>query len=141
MGGANQGERGERGVRWPKCGYSQNEGARRQKILIVAFLLVSGAANPALALTDRDILGKWCGSETNYDIGQKTLTVTWKSDKQRKKFVINGFKFSEADVIMHWRRGARDRVLSTQFGEFSADRKVMVQVKSEGGPRREFRRC
>jgi hypothetical protein len=110
-----------------------------QKIL-TAFLLVAGAANPALALTDRDILGKWCGSETNYDIGRKTLTVTWRSDNERKKFVIDRFKFSDADV-MYWRRGVRDKVLSTRFGEFSADRRLMVQVKNEGGPRREFRQC
>jgi hypothetical protein len=113
-----------------------------QRALMVALLIgPAGAASPALALGESDIVGKWCGSEINYDIGRKALTVTWKSDKARKKFVINRFKFSDADVVMFWRRAARDRVLRTHFSEFSADRRVIVQVKSEGGPRREFRRC
>ena len=113
-----------------------------QRILIVALLIgVAGAANPALALTDRDILGKWCGSETNYDIGRKTLTVIWRSDNERKKFVIDRFEFSDAGVIMYWRRIAGDKLLSTQFGEFSSDRRMMIQIRNEAGPRREFRRC
>jgi hypothetical protein len=113
-----------------------------QRILIVAFLLaVAGAVSPAVALTDRDILGKWCGSDTNYDIGRKTLTVIWRSDNERKKFAIDHFEFSDASVIMYWRRIAGEKRLSTQFGEFSRDRRTMIQIKNEAGPRREFRRC
>lgn len=112
------------------------------RILIVAFLLaVAGAVSPAVALTDRDILGKWCGSNTNYDIGRKTLTVIWRSDDERKKFAIDHFEFSDAGAIMYWRRIAGEKLLSTQFGEFSRDRRTMIQIKNEAGPRREFRRC
>lgn len=90
-----------------------------QEMLIVAFLLAAaGVTSPAVALTDRDILGKWCGSETNYDIGRKTQTVTCRSDNERKNFVIDRFAFTDTDVTMYWRRIAKEKLLSTQFGEF-----------------------
>ncbi len=112
-----------------------------QKMLIVAFLLAAaGVTTPAVALTDRDILGKWCGSETNYDIGRKTQTVTCRSDNERKNFVIDRFAH----------RHGRDHVLAAhRQGEapehpvrgISQDRRRMIQIKNEAGPRREFRRC
>lgn len=111
-----------------------------RKMWIVA-LLLAVAASPALALSESDILGKWCGSETNYDIGRKTLTVTWRSDNERKKFIVARFAFTDVDVVMYWRCSAKEKLLSTQFGEFSANRRVMIQIRNEGGPRREFRRC
>jgi hypothetical protein len=104
-------------------------------------LAVVGAAGPALALSESDIVGKWCGSETNYDIGRKTLTVTWRSDNGRKRFVVDRFAFTDVDVIMYWRRSGNEELLSTQFGEFSSDRRRMIQIRNEAGPRREFRRC
>jgi hypothetical protein len=109
--------------------------------IVAIVLAVAGAASPALALTDRDILGKWCGSATNYDIGRNRLTVTWRSDKERKKFVVDRFEFTDTGVIMYWRRSADDKLLSTQFGEFSPNRRMMIQIRNEAGPRREFRRC
>ena len=111
-----------------------------RKMWIVA-LLLAVAVGPALALSESDILGKWCGSETNYNIGSKTLTVTWRSDNERKKFVVDRFAFTDVDVMMYWRRSANEKLLSTQFGEFSADRRRMIQIRNEAGPRREFRRC
>jgi hypothetical protein len=109
--------------------------------LIAAFLLAAGTADMALALAERDVLGKWCGSEISYDISQKTLAVAWKSGGRRKKFVVERFVFTDTDVTMYWRRGARDRLGSTQFGEFSADRRVMIQMPNRAGPRRELKRC
>jgi hypothetical protein len=111
-----------------------------QRILIVV-LLLAGVAGPVLALSESDILGKWCGSETNYDIGRKTLAVTWRSDNERKRFVVDRFAFTDVDVIMYWRRSANEGLLSTQFGEFSDNRRRMIQIRNDAGPRREFRRC
>jgi hypothetical protein len=34
-----------------------------------------------------------------------------------------------------------DEQFITEFGEFSADRRSMVQLENDVGPRREFQRC
>jgi hypothetical protein len=65
----------------------------------------------------------------------------WRSANKRKKFIVARFAFTDVDVVMYWRRSAKEKLLSTQFGEFSANRRVMIQIRNEGGPRREFRRC
>jgi hypothetical protein len=108
---------------------------------VAIVLAAAAAAGPALALSESDIIGTWCGSETNYTIGRKTLTVTWRSDKGRKSFIVDRFAFTEVDVVMYWRRDSETELLSTQFGEFSSDRRRMIQIRNEAGPRREFRRC
>lgn len=113
-----------------------------QKMLIVAFLLAAaGVTTPAVALTDRDILGKWCGSKTNYDIGRKTQTVTCRSDNERKNFVIDRFAFTDTDMTMYWRRIAKGEAPEHPVRGISQDRRRMIQIKNEAGPRREFRRC
>jgi hypothetical protein len=63
-----------------------------------------------------------------------------RSDGVRIAFEIVSYKFTKTVVTVHWLSGKKAKVF-TQFGEFSADGRGMVQFKSESGPRREFHRC
>jgi hypothetical protein len=84
-----------------------------RRVLVVAFLLAVAGASQALALGEADILGKWCGSDTNYEIGRNALRVTWRSANKRKKFIVARFAFTDVDVVMYWRRSAKEKLLST----------------------------
>jgi hypothetical protein len=65
------------------------------RTLAIAFLLAVAGASQALALGEVDILGKWCGSDTNYEIGRNALRVTWRSANKRKKFIVARFAFTD----------------------------------------------
>ena len=59
--------------------------------------------------------------------------------------VSNDFSFVTRSTVqtretVTWKDGKGETV-HTDFGEFSADGRRMVQFKNEAGPRREFRRC
>lgn len=133
MGGADQGEWGERGMRAVSTA--------TQALVAGAVLLAASSVSAAPTFTNNDILGKWCGSDTNYVIGVRVLRVTWKAKKTTGRYLVNHFGFTDTGVTMYWRRGRYERLLSTQFTEFSRDRRTMVQVANDAGPRRAFRRC
>jgi hypothetical protein len=100
---------------------------------------MAGLAAPASALRDTDILGKWCGSESDYHITRTTMTVTRASDSAKLVFDILKFEARETSLLVQWR--LQGRVGGTEFGEFSPDGLKMAQLANAKGPRREFRRC
>ncbi len=93
----------------------------------------------AVALRDTDILGKWCGTESDYHITRTSMTVTRASDNAQLVFDILKFEAREGSLLVQWR--LQGRVGGTEFGEFSADGLKMAQLPNAKGPRREFRRC
>jgi hypothetical protein len=95
---------------------------------------------PAAALSDADLLGNWCGRESNYSFSRKVMIVTRPSDSERLVFDIIAFEPREGRIAVSWQR-ADGKVVRTEFAEFSTDGKQMVQLSNSGGPRREFRRC
>jgi hypothetical protein len=105
----------------------------------VAFVAIA-ACGVAFALSDADILGNWCGSESNYSFTRKVMTVTRVADSARLEFDVVALEPKDESVFVSWRR-ADAKVVRTEFAEFSADRKKMVQRSNSGGPRREFKRC
>ena len=133
MGGPDQSERSERGLRALSTA--------TLALLAGAALLAANLAAAAPAFTENDILGKWCGRDTTYVIGVRILRVTWNANKVRHRYFVSHFSFSDAGVTMYWRRGRNERLLNTEFREFSRDRSAMVQIPNDAGPRRTFRRC
>jgi len=67
------------------------------------------------------------------------LTVVLLSDNSQRVYAIDGYDYDEAVITVTWERG--DEQLITEFGEFSADHRAMVQLENDVGQRREFRRC
>ena len=102
--------------------------------------IVFASTVPAAALSDADLLGNWCGRESNYSFSRKVMIVTRPSDSERLVFDIIAFEPREGRIAVSWQR-ADGKVVRTEFAEFSTDGKQMVQLSNSGGPRREFRRC
>lgn len=114
----------------------------RSGVILGSVLAVAtGAASTAsFALSDSDILGNWCGSESNYSFSRKVMIVTRPSDSSRLVFDITALEPRDERIAVSWRRGD-GKVVRTEFAEFGADKKTMVQLSNSGGPRREFKRC
>jgi hypothetical protein len=106
--------------------------------LTIAIVFASTVS--AAALSDADLLGNWCGRESNYSFSRKVMIVTRPSDSERLVFDIIAFEPREGRIAVSWQR-ADGKVVRTEFAEFSTDGKQMVQLSNSGGPRREFRRC
>jgi hypothetical protein len=103
-------------------------------------LAIAATTSAAFALSDTDILGNWCGSESNYSFSRKVMIVTRPSDTTKLVFDITGIEAREATIAVSWQR-ADGKVVRTEFAEFSSDRKTMTQLSNSGGPRRAFKRC
>ena len=101
---------------------------------------MSRLSSPAVALGESDLLGNWCGSDSNYGFTRKVMTVTRPSSSDRLMFDIVAIEAREGGIAVSWQR-ADGKVVRTEFADFSSDGKTMVQLPNSGGPRREFRRC
>jgi hypothetical protein len=101
---------------------------------------IVAASGSSMALSDADILGKWCGSESSYAISRTAMKVTRHSDSAELVFDVLEVKHREATISVSWRR-ADGKVVRTEFTDFSANGTKMVQLSNSGGPRREFKRC
>jgi hypothetical protein len=120
-----------------------------------ALALAIAVSAPAAAMSDRDILGQWCGDRdnptwVNYRFTRDKLHVTALPTRKQKSFNIVRYDFSDPDQVTVQYRGADtktggtpgDSVLfSVVFGHFSADNQRMDQEKSEVGDVYHFRRC
>ena len=98
-----------------------------------------GAGGAARALGFEDIAGKWCGDVSSYLFARDKLTVILLSDGSQRVYPIAKFEYDDDVVSVTWQRG--DDQFITEFGEFAADRRAMVQLENDVGPRREFRKC
>ena len=102
--------------------------------------IATATSTAAIALSDTDILGNWCGGESNYSFSRKVMVVTRPSDTTKLVFDITGIEAREGTIAVSWLR-ADGKVVRTEFAEFSSDRKTMTQLSNSGGPRRAFKRC
>ena len=109
----------------------------RLAAVAMALAALDGAA---IALSDADLLGNWCGKESNYSFSRKVMVVTRPSDSEKLVFDVVAYEPREDRIAVSWQRGD-GKVVRTEFAEFSADRKTMAQLSNSGGPRREFKRC
>ena len=114
------------------------------RLLPLAALVAVGAilqgATPSAALGEADLLGNWCGKDSNYSFSRKVMVVTRPSDSEKLVFNVVAYEPREDRIAVSWQRGD-GKVVRTEFAEFSPDRKQMAQLSNSGGPRREFRRC
>lgn len=97
------------------------------------------AASEAKAIDYRDILGAWCSVSAKIVFTRSAMSVTLFSTHRTTTEKITRFKFSESDVEVFWIRSKEE--VSATYGEFSADRRVMVLQPDGSAPRREYRRC
>ena len=99
-------------------------------------LTVALAPGEAAALYYSDIVGTWCGNEANYTITHHKLVVTWIGDGKKTTFRVTGFQFSDTTLKMKW-VNSENKNVETEFGNFSPDRRNMLQFVNN----RSFHRC
>jgi hypothetical protein len=109
------------------------------RALVLASVLCA-AAGDADALSRKDIYGKWCSTGGSEWFSRDKLIAVRASDHVRIVFKISRYDFDDKTVKVYW-TDTEGNDMVTNFGEFSADRRRMVQLKIDAGPRREFHRC
>lgn len=109
------------------------------RIAFIAAALSAGFAGEAAALTLKNIAGKWCGLTTNYVFTSNSLSVAFHDGSPTRKFKVTRYEYLGTTVKMHWVNNGKD--LFTDFSDFGADGRTMVQQKNDAGPRRPFKRC
>ncbi len=94
----------------------------------------------AKAVEFKDIAGKWCTSGGIEQFDRDNLIAIPASTNERHVYPIVRFRFTGTKVTVVW-QDPNGESFTTDFAEFSADGRRMVQLKNEKGPRREFHRC
>ena len=94
----------------------------------------------AEAVTFESIAGKWCTAGGSEQFDRNNLIAILSSNGERHVFPIERYDFTDSMVTVTW-KNAKSESVHTNFSEFSADGRRMVQLKNEAGPRREFHRC
>ncbi len=131
-------------------------GAVFSRFLIVSVLatttLASGSA-VADPVTYKDILGKWCGTKSNPNwvnltISRDELAIVHLPNKAKNVLKIDHFEFGDSAVTLHYyAAGALNGVpgsnlFQVSYGEFGADDKTMVQLHNTVQPRDAYyKRC
>jgi len=108
--------------------------------LAVLALGVVGCGN-ATAVEFKDISGKWCTRGGTEEFDRDSLTAIPVGTNQRHVYPVERYDFRANNVTVVWRDDKRGESYTTDFANFSADGRHMVQLKNSAGPRREFHRC
>jgi hypothetical protein len=95
----------------------------------------------ATAVEFKDIAGKWCTRGGIEAFDRDSLTAMPAGTTQRRVYPIERYDFRSNKVTVVWRDDTRGESYTTDFANFSADGRRMVQLRNSAGPRREFHRC
>jgi len=108
------------------------------RISLVALFTV-GAIAHAAALSFKDISGKWCSKDGDYNFRPDMLIAMFHDKTPTRRLKVSSYDFGDDKITMYW--SWKGQKLYTEFSEFSADRRTMTQLEGESGPRRAFHRC
>lgn len=116
-------------------------GIRHRDLWVTAIAVIALGCDNAAAAEFKDISGKWCTSGGSEQFGRQNLIAIPAGAGERRVYPIERYDFGATQVTVHWRDTKKGETYTTDFGEFSADGRGMVQLPNEKGPRREFHRC
>jgi hypothetical protein len=113
-----------------------------QALAFASAMMAAGilACVDASALEFADISGKWCTAGGSEQFDRDNLIAILASTGERRVHAIVRYDFTGTKVTVTWTNEKGENV-HTDFAEFSGDGRRMVQLPSDAGPRREFRRC
>jgi hypothetical protein len=95
----------------------------------------------ATALEFKDIAGRWCTPGGTEEFDRDTLTAIPAETGEEHVYPIERYHFRAKKVTVVWRDDSQGESFRTDFSNFSADGRRMIQRKSAAAPRREFHRC
>lgn len=96
------------------------------------------ATVPASAITFRDIAGRWCSDEGNYNFGRTRMQTLQFGSGVRRNIKVYDYFFWENSFRVIW-VDERKYPITTHYAEFSGNR--MIQLPTIRSGRRELRRC
>jgi len=108
------------------------------RISLVALFTV-GAITHATALSFKNISGKWCSKDGDYNFRPDMLITMFHDRTPTRRLKISSYDYSADKITMYW--SWKGQKLYTEFSEFSTDGRAMTQLEGESGPRRSFHRC
>jgi hypothetical protein len=113
---------------------------------LMTLLLAMAYSGGAEALAADDLLGRWCGADSDYEFTREQLTVKFHSG-QSQVLPIRSIEVLPDRIRVYWnieRPGVKPEDLSTSFYDFDAAGRNMAQMANKGGdmgPRIPFHRC
>ena len=113
---------------------------RKQLCYVLGFVMYASAAHADALMSQKMLYGKWCSTGGSEKFNAKTLTVIRTGERKPIVFKIDRYDANDDTVTVYWTHTDGTKMV-TEFSEFSADGRSMVQIKNDAGPRREFHRC
>jgi len=110
--------------------------------LCLLALMFIAPLNSASGLTYASIEGKWCSSGGIITFTRREMIIGFYDKTPSRRYRITKYWPGGTTVTVEWMRGKEKQ--TTDYSEFSANGKTMVQMPQESGdkgPRREFKRC
>jgi hypothetical protein len=113
--------------------------SRASAVAIAVIAAAFFADRDANALSYSDILGNWCSATARLEFSRTTMGVFLFSSKSHSSTRVTRYEFADSIVTVYWEKEGAET--SSDFGEFSADGRIMFLQPHDNVPRREYHRC
>jgi hypothetical protein len=96
------------------------------RISVVALFTV-GAIAHAMALSFKDISGKWCSKDGDSNFRPDMLIAKFHDRTPTRRLKVSSYDYSADKITMYWSR--KGQKLYTEFSEFSPNGRAMTQLE------------
>jgi len=96
------------------------------RISVVALFTV-GAIAHAMALSFKDISGKWCSKDGDYNFRPDMLIAKFHDRTPTRRLKVSSYDYSADKITMYW--SWKGQKLYTEFSEFSPNGRAMTQLE------------
>jgi hypothetical protein len=110
-------------------------------LAVLATIALTPISAAAADLSVEDLLGRWCGTITDYTFTSTRLTVKFHDGRQGKILGIKEMSATDEWIDVKWKPPYGG---NTVFWKFSTDKRQMFQEANDAGdkgPEHEFHRC
>jgi hypothetical protein len=96
------------------------------RISVVALFTV-GAIAHAMALSFKNISGKWCSKDGDYNFRPDMLIGKFHDRTPTRRLKVSSYDYSADKITMYW--SWKGQKLYTEFSEFSPNGRAMTQLE------------
>jgi len=95
------------------------------RISVVALFV--GTIAHAMALSFKDISGKWCSKDGDYNFRPDMLIAKFHDRTPTRRLKVSSYDYSADKITMYW--SWKGQKLYTEFSEFSPNGRAMTQLE------------